>query len=351
MDTKNSRPINRTEDYSKLKQTIFVISLLTLLSATLVSLWFWHDMQSQLHTPVMLNEQIDYTIKPGMSLHSVSRELSALGIIRQPYYLVIEARRLGIASNIRAGEYAITQGITPAQLLEQFVAGKVKQYALTLIEGWTFNQVVDSVRLNPHLRQTLGDTGAKAVMTMLDKPELSPEGQFFPDTYHFPKGTTDIDFLRRAYTRMQDILAAEWQQRSDGLPYETPYQALIMASVIEKETGLPQERGQIAGVFVRRLQKGMLLQTDPTVIYAMGENYDGNIRRKDLSIDSPYNTYLYAGLPPTPIAIPGLEAIRAALHPEEGNTLYFVAKGDGSHHFSETLSEHNKAVAKYQLGK
>lgn len=333
-----------------MKQAVLVICLLTILSTCLLGIWFWHDMQTQLHAPLMIDREIEYTIKPGMSLQSVSRELGQLGIIRQPYYLVIEARRQAVAGKLRAGEYVITPGTTPLQLLDQFVAGKVKQYALTLIEGWNFRQMMDAVTSCPDLKQTLHDANGKTVMTALDNPELSPEGQFFPDTYHFPKNTTDIEFLRRAYNKMQEVLNNEWEQRAENLPYVRSYDALIMASIIEKETSVPEEREQIAGVFVRRLIKGMLLQTDPTVIYAMGENYDGNIRRKDLSIDSPYNTYLHTGLPPTPIALPGLASIKAALHPEEGNTLYFVAKGDGSHHFSETLSEHNKAVAKYQLG-
>lgn len=334
-----------------MKQAVLFIFALGALITCLVGLWFWHDMQTQLHAPLMIDREIEYTISPGMNLHSISKELGELGIIQQPYYLVLEARRQGISSKIKAGEYVVKPGTTPLQLLDQFVAGKEKQYTLTLIEGWSFRQVMEAVKNCPALKQTLQLSGGKTVMTALDNPEMSPEGQFFPDTYHFPKNTTDIEFLRRAYIKMQEILDDEWKQRNNDLPYTTPYEALIMASIIEKETSVPEEREQIAGVFVRRLIKGMLLQTDPTVIYAMGDNYNGNIQRKDLSIDSPYNTYLHTGLPPTPIALPGLASIRAALHPADGNTLYFVAKGDGSHHFSETLSEHNKAVAKYQLGK
>jgi UPF0755 protein len=333
------------------KRAVLIISLLLISITGVCTLWLWHDMQTQLNTPLQLDAQIDFYIKPGTGLKSVVNDLKARGLMKQPYYLLFEARRQGRENSIKAGEYEIVPGTTPLQLLDQIVAGKVKQYALTLIEGWSFRQMMDAVASSEVLKQTLHDTGVKTVMAALDISDPSPEGLFFPDTYHFPKDTSDVEFLRRAYKKMQDVLASEWEQRAEGLPYETPYQALIMASLIEKETGVPHERGQIAGVFVRRLQKGMLLQTDPTVIYAMGEDYDGNIRRKDLSIDSPYNTYRYAGLPPTPIALPGLASIRAALHPEEGNTLYFVAKGDGSHHFSETLSEHNKAVAKYQLGK
>ena len=284
-----------------------------------------------------------------MSLKSVSAELESLGLIKRPYYLLIEARRQGREGRIKAGEYIIMPGTTPLQLLDQFVAGKVKQYAITLVEGWTFAQVMDAVKNDVILKQTLNSIDGNNVMLALQEPGLSPEGQFFPDTYHFPRDTTDIQFLQRAHAKMQEVLAEEWQDRAAGLPYQTLYAALILASLIEKETGLSEERADIAGVFVRRLQRDMKLQTDPTVIYAMGKDFDGNIRRKNLEIDSPYNTYLYAGLPPTPIALPGRESLHAALHLGDGNTLYFVAKGDGSHHFSETLAEHNEAVAKYQL--
>ena len=201
------------------------------------------------------------------------------------------------------------------------------------------------------LEHTLHVYEPENIMLELGQADKVAEGLFFPDTYNFPKGTTDKAFLRRAYQRLHDVLDQEWQTRSENLPYKTPYEALIMASIIEKETGLASERSTIAGVFVRRLNKKMKLQTDPTVIYAMGKQFNGNIRKKDLSIDSPYNTYRYKGLPPSPIALVGRDAIHAALHPEPGKALYFVAKGDGSHYFSETLVEHNRAVAKYQLNK
>lgn len=314
-------------------------------------MWLWHDMQNQLNSPLNLDTQTDFIIKPGTGLKTIANDLKTMGLMNQPYYLLFEARRQGKEGRIKAGEYEIIPGTTPLQLLDQFVAGKVKQHTLTLIEGWSFTQVIEAIRNHPVLEQTPDLTDGETVMTTLQKPEVSPEGQFFPDTYHFPKGTSDIQFLQRAYDKMQHVLAEEWEQRSDNLPYQSPYEALIMASLIEKETGLPEERGDIAGVFVRRMQKGMRLQTDPTVIYAMGDQYDGRLLRKDLTIDSPYNTYVYAGLPPTPIALTGSESLHAALHPKEGKTLYFVSRGDGSHHFSETLEEHNRAVAKYILGK
>ena len=306
-------------------------------------------MQLVLNSPLQNNRAMDFTIEPGMSLQSISTRLREMGLIKQPYYLVIEARRTRKDGKLKAGEYVISPGTTPRQLLDQFVIGKVKQYGLTIIEGWTFAQLMETIGNNTILTHTLNAADNSSVMSALGYPELSPEGQFFPDTYYFPRGTTDLDFLQRANHAQQEILAQEWEQRAENLPYKTPYEALIMASLIEKETGLTEERAEIAGVFVRRLQKGMKLQTDPTVIYAMGKNFDGNLRRQDLTIDSPYNTYVYTGLPPTPIALPGRDAIHAALHPADNNTLYFVARGDGSHHFSETLNEHNKAVARYQL--
>lgn len=306
-------------------------------------------MQLVLNSPLQNNRAMDFTIEPGMSLQSISTRLREMGLIKQPYYLVIEARRTRKDGKLKAGEYVISPGTTPRQLLDQFVIGKVKQYGLTIIEGWTFAQLMETIGNNTILTHTLNAADNSSVMSALGYPELSPEGQFFPDTYYFPRGTTDLDFLQRANHAQQEILAQEWEQRAENLPYKTPYEALIMASLVEKETGLTEERAEIAGVFVRRLQKGMKLQTDPTVIYAMGKNFDGNLRRQDLTIDSPYNTYVYTGLPPTPIALPGRDAIHAALHPADNNTLYFVARGDGSHHFSETLNEHNKAVARYQL--
>ncbi len=315
--------------------------------------WFWHDMQLQLDSPLNIEAgtAISYTIEPGMNLKIIGEDLVQQGILEHPYYLILEGRLQGSESRLKAGEYLLQPGTTQRQLLEQFEAGKVVQHSLALIEGWSYKQVMDAVSSNEVLIKTLPDTDSKTVMSALGYADVHPEGRFFPDTYHFPSGMTDVEFLQRSYEKMLEILDDEWQQRAESLPYKTADEALIMASIIEKETAVANERAAIAGVFVRRLHKGMKLQTDPTVIYAMGENYNGNIRRKDLKTDSPYNTYVFAGLPPTPIALPGIEAIHAALHPEQAETLYFVAKGDGSHYFSKTLKEHNRAVTKYQLGK
>lgn len=332
-----------------MKQTILSLFYLLLVVSMLTAIWLGMDIRRYLNQPVSLTEDTTYTIRPGMNLSAISRNLQEAGIISKPLYFTLSGRLKGMENRIKAGEYLIPADITPLQLLGLFVEGKVKQYLLTLIEGWTFSEVMTAIYNHPALDKTLADTSTEIIMTAIGSPELSPEGQFYPDTYHFPRGTTELAFLQRAHQRLQDVLSQEWEQRAENLPYAHAYDALIMASLIEKETGLSQERDRIAGVFVRRLEKGMRLQTDPTVIYAMGQSFDGNIRRKDLDIDSPYNTYRYTGLPPTPIALAGREAIHAALHPKEGKELYFVARGDGSHHFSETLMEHNKAVRKYQL--
>lgn len=333
-----------------MKQAFLAIFFLFTAAMAGAGWWFWRDMQTQLHTPLNLATDIDFTITPGMSLQAVCRELQQIELMPQAYYLLLEARRQNKQGQLKAGEYLIKRGTTPLQLLDQFVAGKVKQYALTLIEGWTLVQIMAAIRNHGHLVQTLTATDKVQVMQTLGLQEQNPEGLFFPDTYHFPGTTTDIEFLRMAHARMQKILDEEWQQRADGLPYNSPYEALIMASLVEKETGLDEERPVIAGVFIRRMQKGMPLQTDPTIIYAMQDKFDGNLKKQDMVINSPYNTYTNTGLPPTPIAIAGRDSIHAALHPDGGNSLYFVAKGGGAHHFSDTLTDHLKAVAKYQLG-
>jgi UPF0755 protein len=324
--------------------------LLLLVMAAAAGWWLYRDLEQRLWQPLELATPQRLVITPGMSARAVSEKLVRRGLIEHPYYLIYAARREGVGGRIQAGEYEIKPGMTPLDLLDMLVRGRVVQYALILVEGWTFGQALAAVRASPYLVPTANAADGATVMRALGRLEEHPEGWFFPDTYHFPAGTTDIQFLARAHRAMTRVLEEEWAQRALGLPYATPYEALIMASLIERETGIPEERPQIAGVLVRRLERGMKLQTDPTVIYALGALFDGNLRRQDLALDSPYNTYLYPGLPPTPIALPGRAAIRAALQPEPGTALYFVARGDGSHHFSETLAEHNQAVAKYQLG-
>lgn len=332
-----------------MKKTILLIFPGIIIIGVAAAWWLATDIQRQLQLPLALHTPTVLKIKPGTSLTALTNEIVSRGWLPHPYYLIFEGRRRGLATSIKAGEYELKPGITPMALLDRVVAGKVIQYSLTIPEGWTFKQIIDFVENSDELERTLGSLKPEYIMQEIGATGQLPEGRFFPETYHFPAGTTDVQFLRRAYETMQSTLMEEWRHRVITLPYRTPYEALIMASIIEKETALPEERGKIAGVFVRRLQRGIKLQTDPTVIYAMGATFDGNIRQQDLSIDSPYNTYLIKGLPPTPIAAPGRASIRAALHPEEGSALYFVATGDGRHHFSNTLPEHKRAVAKYQL--
>lgn len=291
-----------------------------------------------------------FLVPTGASLRSVAQELASDKILEQPFLLQLMGRLDGSAAKIKVGEYRLQPGDNPQRLLRMLVAGEVVQHSLTIIEGWTFQQMMQAIRNHPALTQTLSDAEAVEVMVRLSSPGQHPEGWFYPDTYRFPRGTTDEEFLRRAYNIMQQRLEQEWAQRTEGLPLRTPYEALILASLIERETAVPEERARIAGVFVRRLRKGMRLQTDPTVIYGMGDAYTGRIRWRDLRTDTPYNTYTRHGLPPTPIAMPSGASINAALHPEDGKELYFVSRGDGSHHFSATLEEHNAAVRRYQLG-
>ncbi|HXG27714.1 MAG TPA: endolytic transglycosylase MltG [Nevskiales bacterium] len=326
-------------------------SLLAVFAGIVAGAVAW-DLLRFLNSPLPVTEPRLLRVEPGSNFHSLGRQWVNEGLIRWPHharYLRLYARLSGKATRLKAGEYQIRPGVSPRQLVDDLVSGRAYQYSLTIIEGWTFQQMMQAVAAAPTLRPTLPDHSAEAVMRALGRPGEHPEGRFFPDTYHFPGGTTDVDFLRRAYDTMARVLEQEWQGRAPDLPLNSPYEALILASIIEKETGQPQERAEIAGVFVRRLRLGMLLQTDPTVIYGMGSAYDGNIRLTDLKRDTPYNTYTRAGLTPTPICLPGREAIHAALHPAPGDSLYFVARGDGSHHFSSSLEEHNEAVRKFQL--
>jgi len=330
------------------------ILLFLLLLVAIAMAVAWNQYQHFLSTPLQIGEQgINYTVKSGSGLLVIGEDLNEKGFSTLPAnYFYFYGRLQNKAHLIKAGEYKIAPNTTFPALLDQLVDGKVIQHAFTLIEGITSQQFIDDIAADPRFKKTLTDTSLAAVMTVLGFEDHHGEGEFQPETYHFTAGTTDIEMLRRAHDMMTATLERQWQGRSDNLPYKTPYEALIMASIIEKESGIAEERPQISGVFFRRLKIGMRLQTDPTVIYGMGNNYDGNIRRKDLRTDTPYNTYTRHGLPPTPIALPSEQAIHAALHPEDGKTLYFVATGtEGRHYFSKTLAEHNKAVRKYQLKK
>lgn len=288
-------------------------------------------------------------IAAGDSLRTVTLELEQQGIYSHPYLLRAFGRWTGLDQQIKRGEYLLQPGLGAQSLLRLLVTGKVVQYQVTLPEGITLRQALVLLQQAEALEHTLSG---------VDDPDLgelvgayaNPEGLFLPETYRYERGDTDLDILARAHRALIGQLEQAWQQRAPNLPYETPYEAVIMASIIERETGVPEERPEIAGVFVRRLQRGMRLQTDPTIIYGLGESFDGNLRRQHLQDESnPYNTYRHHGLPPTPIALPGRAAIEAALNPAEGETLYFVARGDGSHVFSATLEQHQQAVRKYQL--
>jgi UPF0755 protein len=286
-------------------------------------------------------------VPAGTPLAHVSATLAERGMLEHPRVLTWYARMTGMATRIHAGEYALASGTTPLELLDDLVAGKVYMHQLTVIEGWRFADLVGALRAHPAVAAT--ELDGEAVMAEVGKPDLHPEGQFLPDTYTFPKGTTDVDLLRWAHEALEQRLADAWARRSPDVALETPYEALILASIIEKETALDSERQLIAGVFDARLKRGMRLQTDPTVIYGLGDAYDGDLRSRDLSTDTPYNTYTRAGLPPTPIALPSAASIEAAVNPAPGDALYFVATGlpDGSHYFSATLEEHNSAVRRY----
>jgi len=275
--------------------------------------------------------------------------LEAKGIIKDAFWLRVYWRFNLAGQPLHSGEYRMQPGMTVEGLIDLWKRGEMVQYSLTLVEGWNFHQVRAALAREEKVEQTLNGLSDSQVMDKLGHPGIFPEGRFFPDTYRYVRGMSDLELLKLAYARLDEVLAKEWAQRAEGLPYSGPYEALIMASLIEKETGVPQERGQIAGVFVRRMAIGMLLQTDPTVIYGLGDRYNGRLTRAHLKEATPYNTYMIAGLPPTPIAMVGREAIHAALNPVAGSSLYFVARGDGSHVFSDDLDAHNSAVREYQL--
>jgi UPF0755 protein len=343
---------NETVDNKKTGIRWLQLLVLLLLLAVLAAVIMWVQYQQFRDSALAIPEQeLLYTVSPGSSLNQLAYDLSSRNIIEHPRFFILLGRDMDAARRLQAGEYILQQGLTPQTLLQQLVDGKVTQYELTLIEGHSFREMLLRIRDDPVLTQTLTNETDAGIMEKLGHPDQHPEGRFLPDTYYFTRGMTDIDFLARAWQAMHDQLTLAWEEREEGLPFETPDEALILASIVEKETGAVEERPIIAGVFVRRLQKGMRLQTDPTVIYGMGEAYDGNIRKRDLLKDTPYNTYTRAGLPPTPIAMPGVDAIHAVLHPARGKSLYFVAMGEGKHYFSNTLKQHNLAVDKFQKKK
>jgi len=329
-------------------QLLVLLIMLAVLAAIIMLDRYQKFSDATLNIP---GQEMVYSVPPGSSLNKLSYDLHAQNIIQYPRLFILLGRQMDVARRLQAGEYILQQGLTPRTLLALLVEGKVNQYELTLIEGHTFREMLQRIHADPVLVHTLSDETDVDIMELLGQPDQHPEGRFLPDTYYFTRGTTDVEFLMRAWQAMNDELTIEWEGREEDLPFESQDEALILASIVEKETGAVEERPIIAGVFVRRLRKGMRLQTDPTVIYGMGESFDGNIRKRDLLKDTPYNTYTREGLPPTPIAMPGTDAIHAVLHPAKGKSLYFVAMGEGKHYFSATLKQHNLAVDKFQKNK
>lgn len=321
------------------KQAVILLVLVAMAGAYLF--WAWNH---------SLNPGTEiYEVKPGTTLRAFARELSRRGVLPESHSFVWLAYLTGHHRALKSGEYRFRNGMTARELLDQVIAGRVIEYPVVLIEGWTFDQFIKAIEEAPKLARTISGLTPRAIMERLGHRDEHPEGRFFPDTYYYSAGQTDIMILANAYDKMQKLLQREWEGRANDLPFKNEYEALILASIVEKESGQVDERRMIAGVFINRLRHGMRLQTDPTVIYGMGKAFAGNIRLKDLKRDTPYNTYTRGGLPPTPVAMPGKESIQAVLHPVTTGALYFVSRGDGSHQFSTTLEEHNNAVVKYQL--
>jgi UPF0755 protein len=315
-------------------------------AAACASAWLWMN-----HAMRLPAERVDFVVDPGSSPRAVAHMLNATGVPVWEDGFVWMARLSGRDKLIKAGGYQAIQGDSPWLLLERLARGDMTQRQITFVEGWTFKQIRQALRENPDIKQTLGDVDDAELLRRLGAHAPSMEGLIFPDTYVFTPGSTDFDLLRRAYQEGQRILAQTWAKRNPNLPLATPYDALILASIIEKETGDPADRARVGGVFINRLREGMPLQTDPTVIYGMGDTYQGRIRRRDLQTDTPWNTYTRPGLPPTPIASPGRAALLAAVQPAQHKYLYFVSRGNGTSEFSATLSDHNRNVSRYILGK
>lgn len=325
----------------------FVLALVTVLVAVALSVFL---LLRSVYQPIpnLTGTQV-LNVPAGSNLTRVASQLHEKGWLGSPLALRAVARWQGTANAIQTGEYRLVPGMSAADLLSAMVNGDTIQYRITFVEGWTLDQVLTALRQAEPVEHTLpAEAGPEAIANAMQVPRTNPEGLVFPDTYFYTRGTSDVELLRRGYARLMNVLNAAWEQRLGALPYNSPYEALIMASIIEKESAASSERGHIAGVFVRRLEQGMRLQSDPTVIYGMGADFEGDIRRQDLTANSAYNTYRINGLPPTPIALAGSESIQAALHPLPSDYLYFVSRGDGSHYFSSTLEEHNAAVDRFQ---
>ena len=330
------------------RKFLVLLEMGLVLAGLMVGASAW-KLNSALEQPLDLTQEQLLDVPAGATPTGTFNRLQADNTLQDAFWLRLYWRFNLEGQPLHSGEYRMTPGMTARDLIGLWQRGDVVQYSLTLVEGWNFRQVRSALAKHEKIEQTLDGLSDSDVMEKLGHPGVFPEGRFFPDTYRFVRGMTDAELLEKAYDRLDKVLAQEWAQRAPDLPYTEPYQALIMASLVEKETGVPQERGQIAGVFVRRMKIGMPLQTDPTVIYGLGERYNGKLTRAHLREPTPYNTYTIPGLPPTPIAMVGREAIYAALHPVSGTSLYFVAKGDGSHTFSDDLDAHNNAVREFQI--
>lgn len=332
--------------------TIIRYGLLAAITAALLGSLAFAIADKYLTTPIpALAEPVLFEVTPGSSFSRVVQDLAARGYIEHPQLFKLLGRWRGVESAIKAGEYELQAGLSPERLLTTLVQGHTRQYRLTLVEGWTFREALTAIWSAERVERQLAGYDPVAVSLLLGLDQDNPEGMLFPDTYFYTAGTSDIQLLRRAHARLVTVLDAAWEQRLGALPYANSYEALILASIIEKESAFGAERGHIAGVFVRRLERGMRLQSDPTVIYGLGDEFNGNLTRAHLEQTTAYNTYRIPALPPTPIALAGLESITASLHPLPSDYLYFVSKGNGEHQFSSSLEEHNAAVRQYQLSR
>jgi UPF0755 protein len=327
-------------------KTLLILALLAAVAAAAIG---WYAIE---RAPVpMPDATVRVVVQKGANIRSATTALRAGGIMASPTLMLLRYRMRGLDGQLKAGTYEFAAPQTIDTLLDKLVSGDTVMAEVRFVEGWTFRQMRAAIDAHPELLRDTQGLDAAAILARIGASERHPEGLFMPDTYRFSPGTSDLEIYRQAYRLMQRRLTEAWNARRSGLPLATPYEALVLASIVEKETGRPDERDLVAGVFVNRLRIGMMLQSDPTTIYGLGENFDGNLRKRDLQTDTPYNTYTRRGLPPTPIALPGIAAIEATLAPAETKALYFVARGDGSSQFSNTLAEHNRAVARYQLGR
>ena len=340
-----------------MKRVFMLLLLLVFASIGVIVAWLYYFAHHNLPLPAvsaktgLTDSAFDFTVKPGASLKALSKQLTEQNLLPEPQSFWLLGRLTNQATGIQAGSYRLDTAVTPLELLQKLNDGDVIPVSVTFIEGSTFADMRARLEKTDGVKVMLKGLSNTEVLKRIGATESYPEGLFFPDTYRFATGSTDVELLKTSYLAMKKKLDEAWAMRDKDLPYKTPYDALKMASIIEKETGKAEERPLIGAVFINRLRIPMRLQTDPTVIYGLGESYDGNIRKRDLTTDTPYNTYTRDGLPPTPIAMPGWGSLMAAVKPAASQKLYFVGKGDGTHYFSASLDEHNRAVAKYQLGR